>query len=72
MLVNQELKKDIERHFTMKKSGKSPCPAFYPTGYNICNLDLYKVLQGGTDVPRRVIRHIASVSGHPVSHYLVK
>ena len=74
MKVNAELKKDVQRFlqpYTLGgKNRKSTHFKSQPS--DVSRDELQSVLIGEQDVPRRVIRAIASIAQRPVSAYLVK
>ena len=74
MLVNTELKKDVQRFLQPYACGGGVRKSthFKSQPENVSRAELLKVLIGTEDVPRRVIRAIARIAQRPVSAYLVK
>lgn len=74
MKANAELKKDVQRFLQPYTCGGGTRRSthFKSQPENVSRKELRSVLIGGQDVPRRVIRAIASIAQRPVSAYLVK
>ena len=74
MLVNTELKKDVQRFLQPYAygGGSRRSTHFKVQPEDVSREELHQVLTGTEDVPRRVIRAIASIAQRPVSAYLVK
>lgn len=74
MLVNTQLKKDIQAILKpYSYGGGSRKSTHYEIQPNdVASGELTRILQGETNVPRRVIRGVARITGLPVKTYLVE